>query len=325
MDILVIGYGSMGRRRIRLIKKILKEKKVSFTCVDTNPDRLIQIEKDGNRAYSNIDDALVNRYDIAFICTSPGYHAEILLKVINSGIDVFTELNLVADRYDEIIANAKQKKVKVFMSNTLFYDKEISAIKDYFSENNSKMTYIYHVGQYLPDWHPWESYRDFFIGHKRTNGCREILAIQLPWMVDLFGDIKKISVIRKKNTSLEIDYEDTYIINIEHLNGNSGVFVCDVLARKAVNYLEIMTEEKHLFWNGTPESLSVYNTNKKQMEVLQTYNNFEHIEGYADIISENQYEDEIKAFFEYVYDNKKPKYTLEQDRKILEIINEIEA
>ena len=35
------------------------------------------------------------------------------------------------------------------------------------------------LGQYLPDWHPWESYKSFFVSNKKTNGCRELFAIEL--------------------------------------------------------------------------------------------------------------------------------------------------
>ncbi|MDE6927475.1 MAG: hypothetical protein K2P06_01985, partial [Muribaculaceae bacterium] len=66
--------------------------------------------------------------------------------------------------------------------------------------------YIYHVGQYLPEWHPWENYQDFFVGDKRTNGCREIMAIEFPWLIETFGEIREVSVLHDKMSHLNIDY-----------------------------------------------------------------------------------------------------------------------
>lgn len=82
------------------------------------------------------------------------------------------------------------------------YDAQIVAIEDKIKETNDSLTYIYHVGQYLPDWHPWESYKDFFIGKKETNGCREIYAIQLPWILDAFGLVKNVTCLSKNQQIL---------------------------------------------------------------------------------------------------------------------------
>lgn len=45
MKILVVGYGSMGRRRIRLLQRLVKN--VVFICVDKSVSRLQQIRKEG--------------------------------------------------------------------------------------------------------------------------------------------------------------------------------------------------------------------------------------------------------------------------------------
>ena len=324
MKILVVGYGSMGRRRIRLLKKLLKDEAVVFICVDNNGKRLEQISRDGYLGFARLSEAIAENPDMAFVCTSPGHHAEIILEIIDAGIDIFTELNLLPNKYDEIIKKAKAKDVKVFMSNTMLYDKQILAIMDKVQEKSENYSYIYHVGQYLPDWHPWESYKDFFIGNKSTNGCREILAIQLPWIIKLFGAVDKVSVVRKKNTELDIEFEDTYIITLVHKNGHTGVFVCDVLARKAIQYLEIMGEHNHIIWNGTVETLLAFNEKSKQMEKMDSYDIVEHVDGYADIINEDQYFDEIKVFINWRNGEDYPTYTLEDDKYVLNLIDEIE-
>ena len=323
MKILIVGYGSMGRRRIRLLKSVSNDN--VFMCVDNNPKRLEQIKEDGHIGYARLDDAISEKPDVAFVCTSPGHHAEIILSLVDAGIHVFTELNLLSDKYEEIILKAQQNNVKVFMSNTMLYDKEIKAIMQQVGRRPQNHTYLYHIGQYLPDWHPWESYKDFFIGKKETNGCREILAIQLPWLIKLFGKVEKISTIRKKSTKLDIDFNDTYVITLEHENGNTGVFICDVLARKAITYLEILSEKTHIIWNGSPDSLLSFDEQINGLKLLESYKSVEHLEGYAETIHEDEYLDEIKAFFDYIFHNCEPLYSLEEDKYIINLIDEIEG
>ena len=39
--------------------------------------------------------------------------------------------------------------------------------------------FVYHSGQYLPDWHPWESYKDFYVSNPATGARREIVPFEL--------------------------------------------------------------------------------------------------------------------------------------------------
>ena len=323
MRILVVGYGSMGRRRIRLSKKLYPD--AEYVCVDSNPERVKEIIRDGHKAVVSLDEAIGEEPDVAFVCTSPGHHADIILKLISAGIDTFTELNLVSEGYDEMISLAEEKGVHVFMSSTMLYDAQIVAIEKEIRRSKKTLTYIYHVGQYLPDWHPWESYRDFFIGKKETNGCREIYAIQLPWILDAFGPVEKITTQSKRSTGLDIDYPDTYTTMLEHENGTHGIMVIDVLARQATTYLEIMGEDIHIKWNGSVESLQSFDIESGTMKRLDSYEKTEHAEGYAENINENEYLDEIKAFFGWIQKGEKPKYSLEDDKYTLGLIDEIEG
>ena len=100
--------------------------------------------------------------------------------------------------------------------------------------------YTYHVGQYLPDWHPWESYKDFFVGNKETNGCREILAIEMPWIVHIFGEIESVIYSKSRITELDIEFEDVYMLIINHKNGTIGSLIVDVVACEPVRDLRII-------------------------------------------------------------------------------------
>lgn len=323
MRALVVGYGSMGRRRIRILKKILVD--VEIVCVDSQDERFNQAKTDGFITYSSLEEALRQTYDCAFICTSPGCHADLILKMIENRIHVFTEINLVDDKYDEIINSAQKNNIKVFMSSTLLYNRQVQEIKKAINKTSKSLNYIYHVGQYLPDWHPWESYKNYFISKEKTNGCREILAIQLPWMVDCFGEIKQCTKFMKKSTNLDINYKDTYYLQILHKNDSFGTFICDVVSRQATTYLEIFNEDIHIKWDGTPTGLYFWDFASKNMKLVECKEIVEHIEGYASNVIENEYEYEINAFLGWINLDVKPLYQLEDDKYIISIINEIEA
>lgn len=325
MKFLVVGLGSMGKRRIRLLK--FNYSNIELIGVDTKEDRKKEVEKLFNiKTYKNLDRAIEKENPVAvLVCTSPIYHSEIILKCLDKNINIFTEINLLDKNYDDIIASAKSRNLKLFLSSTFLYRNEIKYIKEK-TIKEKNLTYRYHVGQYLPDWHPWESYKDFFVGDKVTNGCRELFAIELPWIIDTFGEIEGLSFIKNKVTNLEINYHDNYVVVLKHKNGNIGTLNIDVVSRKAIRNFEVYNENIHLFWDGTPNSLNEFNIESKVMKNIKVYKEVEKDNRYSENIIENAYLDELDAFIKYLNgDDSFIRYSFEKDKYTLSIIDEIEG
>lgn len=322
--ILVVGLGSMGKRRIRLIQQI--DKGCDIKGVDSKQDRRKEAEQTFQiDTVSNLDKAFEEKYDCAFICTSPLSHAEIVENCLKQNMHVFTEINLVDDRYDSNIRLAQKKHGILFLSSTFLYRDEIKYIRDSVANSKSVLSYTYHVGQYLPDWHPWESYTDYFVGDVRTNGCREIMAIDFPWLYKTFGKIVDIHVKKGKKTTLETTYPDSYLLLVEHETGVQGTITIDVVSRKAVRNFELYGEDLYLTWNGSPQGLKVFDFSRKQEHQVQLYKQVDKQEGYAAFVIENAYKNEIIAFFNQIEKNQQPEYTFSDDKYVLSLIDAIES
>lgn len=318
MRIAVIGLGSMGKRRIRLLRELHPEYEICG--VDAREDRRREAE-DAFRitCYAAISDVPA-RNECAFVCTSPLSHAAIIRECLCRKWNVFTELNLVDDGYAENIALAGQNERTLFLSSTFLYREETKYIRGRI-DDGKKWNYVYHIGQYLPDWHPWESYRNFFVGDQRTNGCREILAIELPWLVKAFGDIERIHVETDRMTALEISYNDNCMIQITHQNGNKGCLIVDVVSPCAVRKLEAYAEGRYISWNGTPDSLMEFNPDTGAVDRVTLMEAAEHKEGYGAFIVENAYRNEIREFLDVVSGKKAPIYDFNDDRVTLSWID----
>ena len=325
MKIIVIGLGSMGKRRLRLLSE---RKDVELFGIDSQESRCEEVkEKFGISCFKSITEAVeVENIEAAVISTSPLSHASIIKECLTHNLHVFTEINLVQDGYAENMALAKEKNLVLFLSSTFLYRKETQAIIEKVQNADCPLNYIYHVGQYLPDWHPWESYNSYFIGNPRTNGCREIMAIDLPWIVSAFGPIKNFYAVKSKNTGLNISYNDNYLVTLQHESGHKGVFAVDVVARKSGRNIEVFGEQLHLSWNGTADSLHFYNIEEKKNEKVVFDNASEHVEGYAAFVTENPYREELNAFLKQIVERDyTPAWDFEKDKAVLDIIDQIEA
>lgn len=325
MKIIVIGLGSMGKRRIRLLSE---RKDIQLLGIDSQESRCEEVkEKFGIKCYASIAEVVkVEQPDAAVISTSPLSHAAIIKECLENDLHVFTEINLVDDGYAENMALAEEKGKVLFLSSTFLYRKETQTIIEKANQATCPLNYIYHIGQYLPDWHPWESYNNYFIGNPRTNGCREIMAIDLPWIVTAFGPIKKVSAVKSKNTQLNINYNDNYLITIEHENGNKGMLAVDVVTRKSIRHIDVYGEQFQMSWNGTADSLMEYDIENKELKNIQFEDAAEHVEGYAAFITENPYREELNAFLTQIANpTVVPAWTFEKDFELLKIIDQIEA
>ena len=322
--LLVIGLGSMGNRRLRLLKKLRPE--LCLCGVDISAERRAQAEAGfGIRTYAEIAQALqTEKPEAAVISTSPLTHASIIRECLRAGIHVFTELNLVADGYLENMQLAQEKKLVLFLSSTFLYRKENQYFIQRAHECDVPLNYRYHVGQYLPDWHPWENYKEYFVGNIRTNGCRELLAVELPWLCTAFGPIVDAQVLRQKCSHLQILYDDSYMLLLRHKSGCLGSLCIDVVSRKAVRQFELYGETMYLTWGGQPDTLIEWDIAGKREHTIQLYQQAAHQEGYAGFIIENAYEEELAAFFSQVEQNVSAAYGFAEDLETLQWIDRIE-
>lgn len=325
MKILIVGLGSMGKRRIRLLQAGWPD--MELCGVDTQRERRDDCGKQfGIAMYDTVEAAIRQfRPEAAFVCTSPTSHAAIIETCLNSGLHVFSEINLVSDGYAENCKLAEEKGRVLFLSSTFLYREETRRIVEAVASGNETMHYTYHVGQYLPDWHPWEDYQTYFVGRRRTNGCRELLAIELPWILAAFGEVEEMHVVRRSRTALPIPYPDSCFLTFTHAAGHVGQLLVDVASRVAVRHFEGFSEHAQIEWRGTPEELWIASCDPMRMERVTPAAESVRQQGYGSFIVENAYADEIRAFFERIRTGAPACYGFEEDLRTLRLIDRIEG
>lgn len=118
MQAAVIGLGSMGQRRIRLIKQYARQNETAIEIygIDLSQERRKNCEAEWQiKTFGSLSEACdAAALDCVFISTSPLSHAAIIHDALSHGLHVFTELNLVSDGYDENIALSEKINVSYF-------------------------------------------------------------------------------------------------------------------------------------------------------------------------------------------------------------------
>ena len=146
MKLLIVGLGSMGKRRARLCKGI--DAATQIIGVDTAESRRKEAAELqlADETCATIAEAAALHPDAALVCTAPLTHAAIISELLDCGLPVFTELNLVSDGYTENMAKAAAKNLPLFLSSTMLYRRETQYIKAQVQQFGKPVHYISHIG-----------------------------------------------------------------------------------------------------------------------------------------------------------------------------------
>ncbi len=315
MKICVIGLGSMGKRRIRDLLALGIETVVG---VDINPERTSEVKRlFGIETHTNAEQVLGDRQcDAVVISTPPDLHAVYGQLAVEYGKPFFMEANVVAEGLPELAQLSRKAQVLAAPSCTMRFHPSVKTLKHQVERispaNIAAFSYV--SGQYLPDWHPWEDYRRFYVAKRETGACREIVPFELNWLTWLFGAVTAVQAIKTKRTQLEIDIDDIYVLGLTFSSGVVGSLEVNVISRIPERSFRAISEEWHLIWNWMDQEVKIYNAQTATWQV------YPESVGFKKYNLESMYYDEMQAFVEAVRGERNWPFSLEAELQLLDTL-----
>lgn len=322
MKCLVIGLGSMGKRRVRCLKALGLTNILGF---DIRIDRKNEaIEKYGIEVAEDYGSIDLKKFDLIIVSTPPNNHFAYTADAIKNNIPCFVEASVSLDDVKKTIEIANTASSFVAPSCTLKFHPMIEKIKEtVVSEKYGVVTnFTYHCGQYLPDWHPWERIHEFYVSNRETGGAREIVPFELTWLTDIFGLPRKVKGFFAKTMEMGASIEDTYAFSLK-FDDFIGSMVVDVVSRYATRSLLLNFENAQLRWNWEDNLFKIYEPEKDSWLTFASKQGKAQV-GYNKNIVEDMYINEIKSFVKGIKNNTEFPNNLENDKNILEILKQIE-
>jgi predicted dehydrogenase len=322
MNFLIIGLGSMGKRRVRCLKNLGYSDILGF---DLNIDKIKDSEELSDiNVVKNIDDINFREIDAIIVSTPPDKHDEYLELAIKNKKPVFVEASVILGNLSDLNKFAKDNNVLVAPSCTLKFHPSIENIKKIVSSGKfGKLTnFSYHSGQYLKDWHPWEDVKNYYVSKKETGGCREIVPFELTWLIDLFGFPKEIKGFNGHTMDVGADIDDTYVISLDFGNCYGNLTV-DVVSRYATRSLILNMEYGQILWRWEDKVVKLYDTQKDKWIYYDQPKGIS-MEGYNDNIIEDMYVEEIKCFIDAINEKSIFPNSLDDDIQVLKLVYEVE-
>ena len=229
----------------------------------------------------------------------------------------FVEASVVLGDLEKLEKEAKEKNIFIAPSCTSRFHPALKKIKEIVSAGTyGKVTnFSYYMGMYLPDWHPWESVKNFYVGKKETGGGREMVPFELTWVIDIFGFPKDIKGFLGKTMDLGADIDDTYAFSMD-FGDKYGTMLIDVVSRFATRSLTLNLEKAQILWKWDENVIKIYDADAKEWK-NETYSKGLAQEGYNENLAEDMYIDEMKTFISALEGKDKFPNSLAEDIKIL--------
>lgn len=320
MKALVIGLGSMGKRRVR---NLIANGVTEISGFDKRDDRVKEAEdRYGVKPAADLASALDSKPDVVIISLPPDLHAEACLESARRSLPFFVEAGVLLEGTEAVAREVERRSVVAMASCTMRYFPGPRAIKRVVSEGTigKPLFWQYQSGQYLPDWHPWEHIRDFYVSQRETGGCREIVPFELTWLLDVFGDVAEIRGLHAKLSDIDADIDDYYSADLLHRSGTRGQLIVDVISRPPARNFRLTGSEGALEWDGIANTARIGNAESKWSALELPSGNAE--SGY--INPEEPYIEEIGDFLAAARGERAVPNTIRDDIGVLEALVAIE-
>lgn len=325
MKAVVIGLGSMGKRRIRCLKSLGIDEVFGVDArLDRRDEVLVKHEIPVFSSIADMWNAIAP--DIAIISLPPKMHVMAMLECIEHKVPFFVEASVVDDGLAEVVSKARSAGIVAAPSTTLYFHPAIAEITRIVRKGllGKISNILLHSGQHLPDWHTYEPVSDYYVSDPDTGGAREIVPFEMTWFTGLFGFPRRVAAQYRKTIEIPgAEYiDDTYNCLLDYGSFLANITV-DVVSRHATRRLTINGSNGQLVWSWDDPVIKVFQGASSTWQDIQ-YQMGDAEPGYNKNIGESMYIDEIRAFIDAVRGNSVFPNSLEEDHRVLKLLYAIE-
>ena len=323
MAILVIGLGSMGIRRIRVLKALGEFDILGF---DTDPNRLASAVADLSVgiASSPLEIRDAPFLELVIISTPPDAHAEYLAHFLLVGIPAFVEASVTElPELEAVRASEGFQDALVFPSLTMLFFDQILKLQEILSSIGEVLLLTYHTGQHVEDWHPWETPEEYYVSNPVTGACRELVPFEFGWLVKIFGNVvptaSNISFLGLDALSIASIYSIQAELGPKKIRAS---LVVEVLSRpEATRTLHIVGELGAISYSELTRELILKTKSKTQVCTFPPPTHSD-----VGINPDHPYREELAACLRAIRTGERNLFpnTLDEDIYILRILAEVE-
>ncbi|NDJ77744.1 MAG: Gfo/Idh/MocA family oxidoreductase [Chloroflexi bacterium] len=301
MKVLFAGLGSIGQRHVRNLRAVMGDdvdilafRRRGASPV-LNPDMTVRpgavLEEEYNiRSFSDLDAALAEKPDAVFITNPNTLHMPVALAAAKAGAHLFIEkpISHTMEGMDQLRYLVERQNLTVFVAYQFRFHPGLQLIKRLIDEGRLGRIVHAHIvnGEYLPDWHPYEDYRETHPARKELGGgSLRIQTHEFDYALWLFGLPRRVYAVGGHLSHLDVNVEDSVsaLLHCEYDGRPLPVHLhLDYVQRPPQRVCEVIGDAGKLYYDYYANTVEFHEHATRKKEV----HHFDHFDRNQMFISE---------------------------------------
>jgi predicted dehydrogenase len=309
---LLAGLGSIGRRHLRNLQT-LGEKDI--VLLRSHHATLPEEGLAGYPVETDLAAALKRHKPDAVIVANPtALHLGIAVPAAKAGCSILIEkpISNSLAHLEELESSLKEQDARLLVGFQFRFHPTLQKAVHLLADGVIGSPLSFHIqwGEYLPDWHPWEDFKQSYSARPELGGGVILtLSHPLDYARMLLGEIRSLWAFTGA-LHLGLEVEDTAEIGMKMRNGAIGSVHLDYSQQPPSHCWEIVGSNGTMKWDNGSGILEVYTLEKKLWESYPVPAAFER---------NAMFLDEMKHFIAVVQKKEKPVCTLEDGKRALQV------
>jgi predicted dehydrogenase len=274
--IVVIGFGSIGRRHVRIIQGLFPKIKIAILRHDQCDKKYVD-ELRPFYCVDSIEKAIEFRPDAAIVASPATKHLDFVELLAKAGIHMLIEKPIAAtsEGVQTLLKLCHKNRVILMTAYNLRFLPSLIEFRSQLQQKKvgNMLSVRVEVGQYLPNWRPDCDYQKTVSAQKELGGGVLLeLSHEIDYISWLFGPIKWVKSHVAKQSNLEIDVEDSANIIL----GFGGPLKQQLVATLCMDFFRhdttrqctVIGENGSLRWNGVTGEVKYFPESGQNWEVL---------------------------------------------------------
>jgi predicted dehydrogenase len=255
--LLVVGLGSIGTRHARIARETapgLQVMALRHRAGGQTPDVV-------DHCVSDIEAALAFKPQLAVIANPAPYHIEAATPLARAGVHLLVEKPFAhtASGAESLVQECATRGLTLAVGYNLRFSASLAQFRELLHQGvvGRVLSVRAEVGQALATWRPNADYRQTVSARASLGGGVLLeLSHEIDYLRWIFGEIDSVTAVLRRQSSLEIDVEDTahLLIQFRAPSGETpimGALTMDFVRADAMRSCTAIGEKGTLRWDGT--------------------------------------------------------------------------
>jgi len=312
MKFLIAGLGSIGRRHFRNLIALGER---DIVLLRSHHATLPDDELAGYPVETKLDEALRKHQPEAVIISNPtALHLDVAIPAAEAGCSILMEkpVSNSLDRVGQLEAVLRKGGGRLLVGFQFRFHPTLQRAAQLLRDNaiGRPLSFHVHWGEYLPNWHPWEDFRQGYAARADLGGGVILtLTHPLDYLRMLLGEVDSLWGFTS-GSNLGLEVEDAAEIGLKMKNGAIGSVHLDYNQQPPGHRWEMVGSNGTMKWDNASGVLEVFSVDGKTWETYPVPDGFDR---------NVMFIEEMKHFIAVAGKKETPACTLDDGRQALRL------